>query len=468
MGVVYLARQHHIGRLVALKLLHPEREHDETTAEQFLVEANVISRLKSPYTVTLYDVGPLQEGGYFFAMEYLEGVTLRERLSRGLLPVMDAIEIVDAIALSLSEAHQQRIVHRDLKPLNVFLVRTPGHADQVRVLDFGLAQLHDAPHRIGGTPRYMAPESFHGGAVDPRVDVYAMGLLLYETLTGRHPFGAVSGDALLTAQCSQEPPPLSRPDEAPIPEALGALVHRSLAKAARLRPRDAQAFRLEMRAAMGLRVDRTEEGSGSDHTAASGPQAATETATGVKGSVDEQSTDSRTVMPSIVSRASVSSAKRIGWAQAASFCVGLLGVWGAWQFLRQEELPALHTPSLARVSAPAELTSSTSATPAVESVASTAPVEHVTILVHSVPDNAVIEIDGKPHGKTPAAMTFKRGVETRLTLHLPGYQPSTLKFTPSADQLIRRVLVSQHRPRPATAVTTSPRGVHDRVNGYFD
>lgn len=244
MGVVYLARQLHIGREVALKVLRPGRTDDEGAIAQFLIEAKAASQLTSPHTVTLFDVGRL-DAGYYLVMEYLEGRTLSAEMKRGPLPWARVHTIVNHIALSLAEAHAVGVVHRDIKPLNVMLVQTPGHDDRAKVVDFGLALLVGGGERrlrSAGTPYYMAPEVIHGGAIDARTDVYALAMVAYELLTGRHPFEDASFDSLLQAQLETLPPPLDAVCDVPPDERIVELLARSLAKPPRLRPRDGAAF----------------------------------------------------------------------------------------------------------------------------------------------------------------------------------------------------------------------------------
>ena len=256
MGDVYRARQLNVDRPIAIKLLKPERVGDARAVKQFLTEAQAVSRLTSPHTVTLLDVGTLPEGAPFMVMELLEGSTLRSRQAEGALTLDEAVDVVDAIALSLSEAHARGVIHRDLKPSNVFLARTPGHRAQVKVLDFGLAALagDQAGLKAAGTPRYMAPEALSGGDITARTDVYALAMVAYELIAGAHPFAEHDGDAVIDAQLSEVPQPLGEVAE-DVPSAAAKLIARSLAKPPRLRPRDAAAFRRKWREAFGLPED---------------------------------------------------------------------------------------------------------------------------------------------------------------------------------------------------------------------
>lgn len=204
MGVVYRARQKSLGRLVALKLLAPERGADPAFAERFAREAQALARLDHPHIVTIHDFG--RAGGYYYLlMEYVDGVTLRQLVHGGRIAAREALAIVPQICDALQFAHDHGVVHRDIKPENILLDRR----GQVKVADFGLAKLvgpggepasasGDAvagasaditvAGHVMGTPRYMAPEQRERPTeVDHRADIYALGVVLYQMLTGELP-----------------------------------------------------------------------------------------------------------------------------------------------------------------------------------------------------------------------------------------------------------------------------------------
>lgn len=194
MGAVYKARQPQIDRLVALKILPPEAGADAAFAERFAREAKALARLNHPNIVTLHDFG--QAGGFFyFVMEFMDGLNLRQMLGPKMLAPREAMAIVPQICEALQYAHDQGIVHRDIKPENILLDR---HG-QVKIADFGLAKLlNRAPaaasltgtHQMMGTPHYMAPEQVQGSHdVDHRADIYSLGVVFYEMLTGQLPIG---------------------------------------------------------------------------------------------------------------------------------------------------------------------------------------------------------------------------------------------------------------------------------------
>src|SRR5262245_14221097 len=194
MGAVYKARQRGLDRLVAVKVLPPQVGRDPAFAERFTREARALARLSHPNIVAVHDFGQA-DGLYYFVMEYVEGVNLRQTMRGGSLTSKDALAIVPQLCAALQFAHDEGIVHRDIKPENILLDRR----GRVKVADFGLAKLlgHEpaqdsltASRQVMGTPRYMAPEQMEGSReVDHRADIYSLGVVFYELLTGELPLG---------------------------------------------------------------------------------------------------------------------------------------------------------------------------------------------------------------------------------------------------------------------------------------
>ena len=195
MGAVYKARQKSLDRMVALKIIKPTMATDPGFAERFEREAKALARLNHPNIVSVYDLGE-SDGLYYFAMEYVEGANLRRLIETKALPAEEAIQVIPQICEALQFAHDEGIVHRDIKPENI-LVDSRG---RVKIADFGLAKLLSdggteyyaltATHQVMGTPRYMAPEQMEGSrAVDHRADIYSLGVVFYEMLTGELPLG---------------------------------------------------------------------------------------------------------------------------------------------------------------------------------------------------------------------------------------------------------------------------------------
>ena len=245
MGRVYRAIQHPLGRTVAVKVLIPQDlSRYEEASIRFLREAKATARLTHPNTVTVYDFGITPEGWTFIAMEYLEGRTLRAVLERrGTVDPVWFVGILEQVAGSVAEAHAFGIVHRDLKPANVFLAQVGGRRDVVKVLDFGLAKafapeitLQDitAEDVVVGTAGYLAPEQIRCLPLDQRVDVWALGTLAYQALTGRLPFTGTKAEVVhRTLERSPPPPSQIRPE---LPEAIDRVILWALEKAPGDRP----------------------------------------------------------------------------------------------------------------------------------------------------------------------------------------------------------------------------------------
>lgn len=244
MGSVYEAIHERIDRHVAIKLLHPQLALNADHLGRFLNEARATNRVDHPGVVQIYDCGVAPDGSAYLIMEYLRGETLRQRIKqcgKALAP-SDSLAIARQLAETLAATHAQGIVHRDLKPGNVMLVPDPTvtGGERVKLLDFGIAKL-DAGlgTRTGvlmGTPYYIAPEQCRSaGRIDSKADVYSLGILLFELLTGRLPFQASEPVALIYAHASEVPPKLSDhwPDA---PAFLESLVARMLAKDPQVRP----------------------------------------------------------------------------------------------------------------------------------------------------------------------------------------------------------------------------------------
>lgn len=198
MGIVYKVRQKHLDRLAALKILPPSVARDPAFAERFQREAKSLAKLNHPHIVTVYDFGQtfgVKEGWYYFLMEFVDGVNLRQMVHAGCLQSHEALAIVPQICDALQFAHDQGIVHRDIKPENL-LVDKQG---RVKIADFGLAKLMNTAsadfrltgtHQVMGTPLYMAPEQIERTeSVDHRADIYSLGVVFYEMLTGELPLG---------------------------------------------------------------------------------------------------------------------------------------------------------------------------------------------------------------------------------------------------------------------------------------
>jgi tRNA A-37 threonylcarbamoyl transferase component Bud32 len=242
-GSVYSAIHPVIGRRAAIKVLKKKLSQQPAFVRRFIDEARAVTQIGHPNIVDVFTFGETTDGRSYFVMEWLKGETLWARLRRGALAVADICAIATQLADALEAAHGKGIIHRDLKPENVFLVETRDFSPRVKLLDFGLAKLATNETRaertstgeIIGTPHYMAPEQARGLRVDHRVDIYALGGILFSSLTGRTPY-AGSNAADIIASCLTEPPPRPSSLVPDVPKKLDDLVVAMLAKDADHRP----------------------------------------------------------------------------------------------------------------------------------------------------------------------------------------------------------------------------------------
>jgi len=254
MGVVYRGEHVHMHKPVAIKVLHPQMTAMPEIVARFEREAVAAGRIQHPNVATATDFGKLEDGSFYLALEYVEGKSLGSVVKQGALGAPRALLIARQIAEGLGAAHAAGIVHRDLKPDNVQLVTKDGVADWVKLLDFGIAKLHldeagaNQPlTQVGsvfGTPEYMSPEQAQGHAVDHRADLYALGVITYEMVSGKIPFDADDVVVLITRHVTQPPPPLP----SSVPAGVQAFIFDLLAKKPEDRPQTA--------AEVVLRIDR--------------------------------------------------------------------------------------------------------------------------------------------------------------------------------------------------------------------
>jgi serine/threonine protein kinase/Tfp pilus assembly protein PilF len=245
MGEVYLAQDERLGRKVALKLLYNDVTHGEDWVRRFEQEARAASSLNHPNIITIYEVGNV-DGSHFISAEFIDGQTLRQRLKHNAIALPEALDIIIQVATALVTAHAAGIVHRDIKPENI-MVRSDGY---VKVLDFGLAKftenrlkmisrsdpnaetesiVNTNPGAVMGTVSYMSPEQARGSGVDARSDVFSLGVVLYEMLTGRAPFEGTSASDIIISILQKRPMPMARyaPD---VPIEIERIVGKALAK----------------------------------------------------------------------------------------------------------------------------------------------------------------------------------------------------------------------------------------------
>jgi serine/threonine-protein kinase len=267
MGVVYKAEDPNLDRVVALKTIILDKDTDGRAEyhKRFFLEAKAAGKLTHPNLVTVYDFGEVDDVA-FLAMELLEGTDLRKRVQQGpVIPPAEAVEISLQVAEGLAFAHQRGIVHRDIKPANIMLLeRGPA-----KIMDFGLARMRLADHKTStgivlGTPRYMSPEQISGQPVDQRSDIFSLGIVLWETLTGRRLFSGVEMAQVSHSITYDEhvPPTRVNPD---LPAMLDFVVARALKKDPAVRYQDAAELAADLRTCLaelrGREADEPGEGS---------------------------------------------------------------------------------------------------------------------------------------------------------------------------------------------------------------
>ena len=232
MGVVYKARQMSIDRVIALKMLNQQMAGDQQWVQRFYNEAKACSRLQHPNTIRMFDFGQTQDGRLFMTMEFLDGMSLRDALQRGPIAPQRVIKILIQCCASLAEAHSIGIIHRDIKPDNVFLLNMAGSPDFVKLLDFSVAKLLEGDRMktqagvVFGTPQYMSPEQGRGLPLDARSDLYALGILAFEMLTGNVPYNDDNPMTVIQMHMHGQVPPM--PDS--IPYSVQAVVRRAMEK----------------------------------------------------------------------------------------------------------------------------------------------------------------------------------------------------------------------------------------------
>ena len=266
-GAVFRGKQIATGREVALKILHPHNVHDETIVARFRREAEACSKLRDPHTVTTYDFDETPDGILYLAMELLRGRALHHlQKAEGPLGAMRVLRILDQVAASLSEAHANGIVHRDMKPENVFIETRAGE-DHVKVLDFGIAKVMSDDRQVPaltavgqtlGTLEFMSPEQLRGQKLDGRSDLYALGMMAYEMLTGKLPFASAKTpiDIINFHMKTEAPTPSKLEPTLEIPAAVDAIIVKMVQKDREHRFADANALRDEI-ARVQRSLDRT-------------------------------------------------------------------------------------------------------------------------------------------------------------------------------------------------------------------
>jgi serine/threonine-protein kinase len=492
MGRVYRARHVMMDRVVALKVLRQDTGPQNLAAvKRFLVEAQACARLRHPHSIQIYDFGATDDGLMYMAMEHLVGEPLDQYLKRyGKVPPARAVSIARQICQALDEAHTKGLVHRDLKPSNVFLCDLPENSEFVKVLDFGIVKLvEEASHQeagltetgmVIGSPEYMSPEQIKGVPLDGRSDLYSVGALLYELLTGAKAFRGGSYHETILQHLSAKAPLL--PDEIdgePVPYELGVLIGELLDKEPRNRPArashvDKALGRIEQLCAdEPTRVLHVMPRSfDQDETIIAPTPAALRSTPGTGRGYTPMGTAR---MPSPVKPAVEDEAparpSRMPWVVGAAVAFALVAV-SAWFFLRPPS-PSPSEATVATLPSPAptqELPASPAPAPPVgPAVAGAAapgpavpsrrdfdpqasarhhqePETHRVVVIEVAPPSARLAVDGRALAKNARDIVLVGNQERTLEASLDGYVTRAQRIDAQAADVVRIAL--ERRPAP--------------------
>lgn len=427
-GTVYRAVHPLIGKEVAIKVLDESSLDDTSLERRFVTEARAVNRIKHPNIVDIFGFGELANGQKFYVMELLTGETLAALRKRvGALPPRVAIEVLERLADALDAAHDVGILHRDLKPANVFLHRAPDGSVSVKLLDFGVAKVlggHDSAHtKTGGaigTPAYMAPEQSSGGIATAATDVYSLGVIAYELLTGHRPFAPSEVRDRIARGRYGPPDPASRANPQ-LPRAIDAPLTRMLAERPADRPQSARdAVTLLRQALTSLPSKR----------------------------IQDPSVDPETLpVEKVVSGSQIPIGRRSGmWVALSAIAALAVGGIAAWMANRappqlsrpNQEAASLITPS-AEPRVEVEPPSTPAALPSLSS-------DSVRIVVERAPPGAAVFSGGLQIGSAREPVLVPRGSSSiALQITAPGRAPQTHRIVPDRDRTITFVA-----PRPAS------------------
>ncbi len=455
MGAVYRAEQASLGRACAIKVLRlPEGGDVVEFSKRFFLEASIVAKLTHPNTVTVFDYGKSADDGMLYlAMELLEGRTLLRAIrDDGPLSRERALSVARQIARSLREAHGLGVVHRDVKPANIYLVRHGDEDDFVKVIDFGLVKEADEDLTQAGTfmgsPKYMAPEQIRGDATDGRADLYALGVVLFEMLTGKVPFDRGGNVQTLMAHVNEPPPRMLEVNPlADVDDATEALVARCLAKNPDDRFGSMEELLAVLKATSNHALTMTMTGTDGT-TAGSGAHVF------VSRGMDS---DPSTRAPSEERTNEVPPKK--GKGALIGGVVAVLAAAAAFALYSQRQAPA--APEIAPAAPPkVEAPPAAESKSAAPTPAPPPPPAEASVRITSEPSGASVRLDG-PDGDevctgTPCSIKLKGdqakpGAEVKVYLNKPGFigQTATLKVGAAADKV-------KLKPRPVAPAAPPP------------
>ena len=454
MGRVYLAEHPLIGKRAAIKVLLPQYSANAEIVKRFFNEARSIALLEHPGVVEVYDFGHLPTGSAYIVMELLDGESLSARLRReGRLSPVAAVGLARQLAATLATAHATGIVHRDLKPDNIFLVAGAGDATRTKILDFGIAKLGGEPATSGktrtgallGTPTYMSPEQCRGaGYVDHRTDIYSLGCVMYEMLSGAPPFSGEGPGDVMAAHMFDAPKPLA----AAIPAALRTVVEVAMAKLPERRFQSMAEVAAALDAAgAGGEEDASAAQARSTHPSATVFRAGPATIGTLGGAAGE--------VPSLAPAGPRRRRPKPLFAGAGGAAVGaLLLLVFARHGGRREAAAVVSTPAVRPPPAPA-------APPPVPRA--------IRLTIDSEPEDAQVydAASGAGLGRTPLAIELSRGSgRARYTVRRDGFVEQHVDLATDHDQQVRLVLPRARRPATHRSHPTSHRA--DPRRGLID
>ncbi|MDH3200632.1 MAG: protein kinase [Myxococcales bacterium] len=402
MGRVYEATHAHLGRAYAVKVLGEGRADKPGAVARFLREAKSANRIEHEHIVKVVNFDEHDEHGVFIVMELLEGENLAERLERGPLPVDEAVELATQTGDALEAAHETGIVHRDLKPENIFITQKKGR-DFVKVLDFGISKIKSPDHtdikltatdQIVGTPLYISPELARGvSTIDHRTDIYALGVIVYEMITGTPPFSGQNHFQLLYKHGNEAPdPPSQRSPRAKIPTHVEAAVLRALEK----KPADRFSTMKEF----------------CDALQGPSPQYR-----------------QRSIVVAVLAAVAVALA---------------VVLWPAGE--ARAPIPEPGAAPVARSPIPTPVTPTPEEPAEISEAAS--PAALVRLQLNSAPRGASVAVDGRKKGETPLTLELPRGSEATVRFSLEGYQPKEHRLIVEDDETVNVRLRKRIRRQP--------------------
>jgi len=468
MGVVYKARQKNMDRDVAIKVLLAEMAANKTVEKRFYLEALAVSKLKHPNTIQIHDFGETEKGQLYIAMEFLDGAGLKDILKdEKTLAAKRAARVSVQILRSLREAHAKGIVHRDLKPDNVFLCTVGDEVDFVKVLDFGVAKLKEGDESnatltktgaIFGTPRYMSPEQSVSANVDHRSDLYAIGVMLYEMLTGRAPFEAEMPLSLLIMHVQDPVPAFGavRPDLV-IPPELETFTRKLLEKEADKRHATAEAAIRELEDLIEGMDDIYRNVVTTDYAEKIGLEIASPVVTMSNTMLNPSHAQLERTMVSdgteIIARGDSKKGSAKWLVLGLILLLGGVAAVVATQSSSEPDAPANAEKPAVVAEAPKVDVKPQTIEEADVVTASPDVIEEITLKIASDPPGAIVWEGDTKLGPTPYESTRPRsadGEETEWRLSLEGYQDKTIRFeaTANLNQSVALVKARKVRSRP--------------------